>query len=303
MNSNIGCVVVTYNRLNKLKNALSKYDMQTLMPKYVLVVNNASTDGTKEYLEKWKEIPSLYKKIVVSLNSNTGGSGGFYEGQKLALKESADWIMLNDDDAYIDSNYLEVIQDFIINNKTNDVSVICGRVMQNHSYVNGHRRFLANKFRSSWYIDVPCEYYNEENFDFDLVSYVGPVINKNKLKSAGLVEKNYFIWFDDTEHSIRLRKEGKFICINKIGVFHDIDEERNGLNWRNYYGYRNQMDLIKKHFGIRKYFVISLFIVKALLCPLKGKSFTEAKLRLTAIKDGILGNLGKNDKYKPGWKP
>lgn len=303
MNSNIGCVVVTYNRLNKLQIALSKYDMQTLMPKYVLVVNNASTDGTKEYLEKWKEVPSLYKKIVVSLNNNTGGSGGFYEGQKLASKENADWIMLNDDDAYIDDNYIEVIQNFINKNNVDGISVICGKVMQNNSYVSGHRRFLNNRFKSHWYIDVSYKYYHKESFYFDLVSYVGSVINKNKLKAAGLVEKNYFIWFDDTEHSIRLRKEGKFICLNKIAVFHDIDEERNSLNWRNYYGYRNQVDLIKRHFGFGKYSAILLLIAKAFLCPLKGKSLTEVKLRLTAIKDGVLGNLGKNDKYKPGWKP
>lgn len=303
MKSSIGCVVVTYNRLKKLINALSKYEQQTLLPKYILIVNNASTDGTKEYLQKWKNVPSKYKKIIVNLENNTGGSGGFYEGQKLALKEDADWIMLADDDAYIDNNYIKVIQEYIDNNDTHGVSVICGKVMQNNSYISGHRRFFGNRFKTCWWIDVPDGCYKKDYFNFDLVSYVGAVINKNKLISAGLVEKNYFIWFDDTEHSIRLREQGYFICLNSISIFHDIDEERNGLNWRNYYGYRNQMDLIKKHFGFKKYFVIPFFIAKALLCPLKGKSFTEVVLRLTAIKDDVLGNLGKNEKYKPGWKP
>ena len=50
----IGVVLVTYNRKEKLIKALKSYDNQSYKMKFVLVVNNASTDGTKEYLELWK---------------------------------------------------------------------------------------------------------------------------------------------------------------------------------------------------------------------------------------------------------
>ena len=43
----IGVVLVTYNRLEKLKIALKSYEEQTVLPKYILVVNNNSNDGTK----------------------------------------------------------------------------------------------------------------------------------------------------------------------------------------------------------------------------------------------------------------
>ena len=48
MNNKIGVVIVTYNRLNKLKIALEKFENQTKKQSYVLVVNNASNDGTFE---------------------------------------------------------------------------------------------------------------------------------------------------------------------------------------------------------------------------------------------------------------
>ena len=51
----IGVVIVTYNRLDKLKIALKSYENQKIKPKYILVVNNNSTDGTKEYLDSWKQ--------------------------------------------------------------------------------------------------------------------------------------------------------------------------------------------------------------------------------------------------------
>ena len=43
-------------------------------------------------------------------------------------------------------------------------------------------------------------------------------------------------------------------------------------------------------------------VLKAICCPLKGKSFMETKMRLQGIKDGILGKFGKHLKYRPGWK-
>ncbi len=49
----IGVVLVTFNRLEELKKAIPCYENQTLPPKYIIVVNNASTDGTDEYLADW----------------------------------------------------------------------------------------------------------------------------------------------------------------------------------------------------------------------------------------------------------
>lgn len=48
-------VVVTYNRLDKLKKSLSSYDNQVRKPYYMIIVDNASTDGTAEWLSKWKK--------------------------------------------------------------------------------------------------------------------------------------------------------------------------------------------------------------------------------------------------------
>ena len=53
---NFGVVLVTYNRLDKLKIALECYEKQSYLPKNIIVVNNASTDGTKEYLDEWNGV-------------------------------------------------------------------------------------------------------------------------------------------------------------------------------------------------------------------------------------------------------
>lgn len=81
----IGVIIVTYNRLEELKIALDRSEKQSLLPDSILIVNNASNDGTKEWLTEWKDTQSTFLKYVINLHHNLGGSGGFYFGQKIAL--------------------------------------------------------------------------------------------------------------------------------------------------------------------------------------------------------------------------
>lgn len=120
-------ILVTYNRLNCLKTALSKYDQQTKPPAYILVVDNASTDGTREYLAEWKSLASdKYEKIVIRLPENTGGSGGFSCGVEEGMKLDCDFLFLAYDDAYAESNMLENLEKgYQSIEKKEEVSAIC----------------------------------------------------------------------------------------------------------------------------------------------------------------------------------
>ena len=60
----IGVVLVTYNRLEKLKVSLKCYSEQTCQPSYVLVVDNCSTDGTDLYLDQWLSQKEQFEKEV-----------------------------------------------------------------------------------------------------------------------------------------------------------------------------------------------------------------------------------------------
>ena len=303
MTSDICAVVVTYNRLDKLKKALASYSAQELLPKYLVVVNNASTDETGVFLEAWQKQPEGFQKIVITSEENLGGSGGFYLGQKKALDLDADWVMLADDDAYPEPDYLIGMQNYIDTHDKEKISVVCGKVMEKGSPVNVHRAYLKSKWDRNFQAFIPLEYYEKEFFEPDFVSYVGIVINKSKLLSAGLVNKDFFIWYDDTEHSYRLSQQGKLICLPSYIMLHDVAEDNLTFSWKYYYGFRNNVVFFKKHFSFQYPFVIIKFLLKTLLCPLHGRSFSEVRLRFAAVKDGIQGNLGKHKLYKPGWKP
>lgn len=299
----VAVVIVTYNRIEKLRTALKYYENQILLPEYLIIVNNCSTDGTKEYLENWIQDKKFYKKIVINTDENLGGSGGFYIGQQKAMELNVNWIYLADDDAYPERNYFKCINNFLIDKNKDKIAVICGKVNESNNYYNSHRRVLTSKWMLPFSKGISIDSNLKGCIEFDFVSYVGVCINKKILKKAGLVEKDYFIYYDDTEHSIRLRKLGKFICLLNCEILHDTEQSINNSLWKIYYDYRNCIDLVKKHFKRQAFWLLFLMFLKALLCPIKGRSFSEQKMRLIAVKDGICGRLGKHPIYKPGWKP
>ena len=93
-------VITTYNRVDLLQRAVQSAFAQTV-PCEVIVVDNASTDGTQAYLE------TLGDRIVSVRNAvNTNHAGGVNAGVEAA---SGEWIKLVDDDDYLAANCIEVM--------------------------------------------------------------------------------------------------------------------------------------------------------------------------------------------------
>ncbi len=302
--ADVCAVIVTYNRSDKLKQALRSYSQQLLPAKYIIVVDNASTDDTALFLKQWETVQEPFQKFVITSGTNLGGSGGFFLGQKKAAELDANWIMLADDDAYPAPDYLQGLQSYIERHNPDELSIVCGKVMERGTCVNVHRTYLKSKWKRKFQEYIPEHYYGKDYFEPDFVSYVGILINKKKLTQAGFVNKDYFIWYDDTEHSYRLKKLGKIVCLPAFSMLHDVNEEDKGkLTWKHFYGFRNNIDFFKKHFPLQCPFIVAELAAKTLLSPLHGRSGTEMRMRFVAIIDGLLGKLGKHSYYKPGWKP
>ncbi len=126
----ITAIVVTYNRKLLLGECLNSLLNQTYPLDAIYIIDNASTDGTLEYLvvkgfidkplfpdkeplEVLKQIPLLPfpDKTVeihyVRMHENTGSAGGFHEGIKRGYKNDFDWLWLMDDDGEPNNNALQ----------------------------------------------------------------------------------------------------------------------------------------------------------------------------------------------------
>ena len=302
----VGVVIVTYNRLHLLSTALEAYDSQTKSPKYVLVIDNCSTDGTKEYLDEWKTIPASYQKHVVHNNENKGGSGGFHDGLERTLTMDAEWIWIADDDAFPESNALENAQVFLskVEKPFEEITAICGAVINHGEPDLLHRRSEIQKGVVVQETVAPAELYEKNCFEINCFSYVGTIINKEALKKNGITDEKYYICYDDSEHSLRLREYGKIYCVPSIVVHHNVAAVASSFDWKTYYYYRNNLHMIKTHFPIQ----CTVYLTMRNLISGLSKLVIRAERQkgiviLTATRDALLNRLGRHAVYKPGWKP
>lgn len=298
-------VLVTYNRLEKLKHALECFDLQTCKPDAIVVVNNHSTDGTLKFLNTWILNDTLYRKHVINTEENIGGSGGFYLGQKWALEMGADWVYVSDDDAFPQLDMIEQFYLYVNSHDCTQISAICSTVMRpDGTFDSSHRNyFVVDNGLFYRRVNPPIDFYERDSFSIDLLSYVGSFLNACALRKVGLVNPDFFIYYDDSEHSFRLKKWGAILCVPSLKVIHDNNEiimnEESVITWRDYYLLRNQLLMLREHHPIMalNYFRIYLSRIYVYRC----EAGNRGHLIRAAVWDAIRGHWGKHEIYKPGW--
>jgi GT2 family glycosyltransferase len=98
----VHAVVVTRDRVALLRECLAALRAQTRPPDAVLVVDNASSDGTDEVVRR--EFPEVE---LLRLPVNEGATGGFHAGLRAARAAGAQWVWLLDDDSIAHPDALE----------------------------------------------------------------------------------------------------------------------------------------------------------------------------------------------------
>jgi rhamnopyranosyl-N-acetylglucosaminyl-diphospho-decaprenol beta-1,3/1,4-galactofuranosyltransferase len=93
----VAAVVVTFNRKELLCECLDALLSQTSPVGRIVLIDNASSDGTTELLAK-KGYLENETIDYIRLPINSGGAGGFHEGVKRAYEAGFEWLWLMDDD-------------------------------------------------------------------------------------------------------------------------------------------------------------------------------------------------------------
>lgn len=295
----ITAVVVTFNRLELLKQGIECLRKQQKLTG-IIVVNNGSTDGTREWL-------NAQPGLLVVHQDNVGGSGGFYTGIERAYSEGADWIWCMDDDVFPHPDCLDRLLPYTDRPEVGILSP--RRLLEGKVFTHEFRHFnFTNPVGSLHGRKLAKQQVNQAT-EIVGADFEGPFISRRVVEKIGLPNRELFIFCDDTDYCLRAHLAGfKLLYIpealmDKHKFFsNDTWTSRNRKKkWKRYYQVRNEAYL-NHHYGrnfgvryLRSFIGVAGYIIPALL----SMPFTDAwqwkdlSMLWTAYQDGIHERLGK----------
>ncbi len=194
-------LIVTYNRRALLYECLEAVLSQTRRPDRVLVLDNASTDGTPALFAPGG--PFCQPLIQYErLDRNTGGAGGFCEGIRQTWPH-CDWIWLMDDDTIPAPDALAGLCAAAeeAGEKTSFLaSTVFGPGGEPMNLPALDLTPTANGY-PDWYFGL-----QQQRVKIQSATFVSLLVRAQAVQAVGLPLDWYFLWGDDTEYTLRLTR-------------------------------------------------------------------------------------------------
>lgn len=298
----IGVFICTYNGKNYILNCLKSLFCQTIQNFDVYIIDNASTDGTRDVVNEYYK----NKVNIISNNENLGGSGGFDRGLQVGLKKQYKYIVLLDNDIILDKNTLQSMEVYLDNHE--EVSIVGPKIMimdlpdiiQEYGAYLDFKKYI-NKLGYAYRKDsnnLP------EQIECDYLASCAMMIRSEVLIKSGTMPVNNFIYYDDIElsHKIKL-SGGKIVALSNIKVWHKGGFRKVEVNtFFKYYYLRNRLHFFSKYIEdneIEEFIDVILYELFSQLFGYYNKGMKEIfQTTLYAFDDYLHEIRGKASDYK-----
>lgn len=319
-------VVVTYGErryfLEKTISALINQNIE----KIIIVQNGIHWDIEKTInIAQKKTIKILRKK------NNTGSAGGYRYGLKYAQKIGAEYIWLIDDDNIPEKDCLYNLKinlkEYYKKTQKNLVMVAAMRKstkkqletsqknLKYDAFLNFHIKDIPEKilrkiFKVTKHKQTFCE---QELF---MAPYSGLLFHSSILDRIGLPKKEFLLYGDDGEFTLRHTDNGGHIYVISNAIISDAQESWNspsrqknslaiwltqGDDFRAYYYARNQTWIeynIRRKNSIVFFINLITYFSFLFIYALFLFRFKRFRLLLYAVFDGLNSRLGESIKFK-----
>jgi rhamnopyranosyl-N-acetylglucosaminyl-diphospho-decaprenol beta-1,3/1,4-galactofuranosyltransferase len=246
-------VVVTYNRSAWLIECLNSLILQNHKIEGVVVINNASTDNTKSCLDEFAaKNKNILNWHITHAPVNSGGSGGFAQGMKVAHQAGYDWIWLMDDDVLVHPEALNNLLQY-----KDQAQILHGRRVGPDGrpfywqsvflpWLGFCRPYPDSIFKTKdiWFTNTAC--------------FEGALIHKSVFDKIGYADKRYFMVWDDTEFGYRASQSFNVAYCNCLTLIRQRGEDNIDIGVRSLY---RATDMYR-YFHVRNRFLLVRTILK-----------------------------------------
>jgi rhamnopyranosyl-N-acetylglucosaminyl-diphospho-decaprenol beta-1,3/1,4-galactofuranosyltransferase len=309
VNQSVASVTIAYNAAEALPKQMEALLAQTHALQEIIVVDNASTDGTSAMLaERYPQV------TVLRMSENLGAAGAWAAGLSYAtLEKGYEWVWTFDDDSVPESNALELLLRGIHTlGETEDEVGMAATLPVDRGTGSSYRPML---WRDGFVKGSP-ELLQKPVWMADLVIASGCMVRRTMVEKIGLPRADFFMDIFDLEYCIRARSQGyKIAVVTSAKLTHEIGNtrkinfmgyKRSWLNqppWREYYVSRNLTYLA---WSLYANFSTKLSIGRYLAVHLAQILLFSTSRGACAIKmvqgfgDGLRGRMGV--RMRPGRK-
>lgn len=205
----------------------------------IIVVDNASTDGSKEKFENDTRIRYIYSEK----------NGGFGYGNNIGIVVAkGDYLFLLNSDTLLLNN---AIGEFFKYAKLHNPKTIYGCYLQGHdgSYRNSFFFFPAFTIKDFFKRIVKSHNYQPDytNREVECICGADMFIPRQAIEEAGMFDDNIFLYGEEGELQYRMMKKGyRRMLINSPKIVH-LEGESSGNTARYKYGMKSHMYILKKY--------------------------------------------------------
>ena len=291
--------VVTHNRCELLGRCLDHLERQDRAPDTILVIDNASTDGSPTMLQA--------RGILTIRQDNLGSAGGWHRAIAHALEAGFDAIWLMDDDGFPDPGALARLEAELGSGRSCAASIVVCEDAHDRfvfPFPKLNRSGLPVVFGLPRKLQTPAQLQVLAQGGVYPFAHLfnGALISVSAIRQIGNVEPGYFMFGDEVDYFCRLRRVGAVVSVLGALHYHPDVSMRPYSPAKVYYYVKNSLIIHQRYFDhpwLRDLLAVGVVLARvarrngigAALSYLAGR---DADAFYGAIWRGLAGRVGKD---------
>lgn len=283
----VSIIIVNWNGLSHLKKCLPTLEKITYPNYEVILVDNASSDGSQEFVKK-----NFTKIKIIQNKKNLGFSGGNNEGFK---KANGDYILLLNNDTTVEKTFVsEMVK------KLESDKLIGGVQGKLRSMDYPDRLDSIGAFLTSTGFLYHYRYFQKDlpKYDTEIYLYSAKgacmLFKKKVIDEVGLFDDDFFAYFEETDFCHRVWLAGYTIMYApKSVIYHKVGGTSNSMNnaFIQYHSFKNRINSYLKNLSSQE--LIKILPLHLFLCEIAAIGFIlKGKPALfLAINKAIFWNI------------
>lgn len=290
----IAIIIVDYNGLQDSIDCIESIKKTNCEESFqIIFIDNASAQNEAEKV-KYK-YPSI---IAIRSEVNKGFSAGNNIGIEYALKAGFDYIVLLNNDTVIDSKMMKKLRE-----QCSEDTVVVPKMFY---YSEPQKIWYAGGEINQWTGNAKNSNMGEVNSDEEGQRYCSfatgccMMIPASVFKRTGLLNEDYFMYCEDTDFSLQLKKHGiKIKYVPAAKLWHKVSASTGSSDsaFCIYYLTRNRFLLCKKWKKEFRWTAYPFSLLTRYIRMLQCKDMTKRKAYRDAIKDAHDGKIGRAEGY------